>query len=98
MKPEIELLRECIDSGRLSDTNRETFEHFLESLESGKYRALTAGKREWVLKMHAAFGLDPGAANLISSGRVKPAQSERDAVKVMLASLGPKPLKPPGRR
>jgi hypothetical protein len=97
MKSDLVLLTECLES-ELEDETREAFAGMLGDIESGKWRKLTKRQREWVEGVHGRLGLDPGTENLVSSGAVKPTAAERAALASTLASLGPKPLKPPTRR
>lgn len=97
MKFETELLRECIESGKLDDETVDAFARMLAELEDGRFRKLTPKQREWVLGVHERLGLDPGTENLVTTGAVKITEAERKGLRDWAASLGPKPLKPPGR-
>lgn len=98
MKTELEMLEDCIQSGKLDDTTLAAFEGMASDLESGKWARLTVRQRDWLNLMHERLGLDPGAANLVSSGAMKVSNAERQGLKKFIDSLGPRPLKPPGRR
>lgn len=98
MKTDLTLLAECLDEPGLQDEAREAFQRMHDDLTAGRYKRLTKPQHEWVEGVHGRLGLDPGAANLVSSGAVTPTKAERESLRQMLASLGPKPLKPPGRR
>jgi hypothetical protein len=98
MKDELTLLTECLDESALDDVAREAFTRMKSDLERGKWKKLTKAERSWVDGTHEKLGLDPGAANLVASGIVKPTEAERASLRAMVASLGPKVLKPPGHR
>lgn len=92
------MLTELIESGRLNEEQEKAFTSMLEELEAGKRGSLTGRQRDWVAGVHGRFGLDPGTANLVSSGQVKVTAQERKSLNQFLTHLGPKPLKPPGRK
>jgi hypothetical protein len=98
MKSDLTLLSECLGETALHADTREAFERMHRELDLGRYRALSKKQREWALRVHAALGLDPGAENLVTSGEVKPTRAERESLRQMVDSLGPRPLKPPGQR
>lgn len=98
MKTELELLSECLESGRLDDTTAEAFASMAASLEGKNLKKLSKKQREWLLGVHEKLGLDPGSENLATTGAVRVTDTDRAKLREFAASLGPKPLKPPGRR
>ena len=99
MRPAIELLRECLEQPeRLGSTAGDAFADIVDRLESGALRQLSAKQLEWLLDKCAQLGIDPGAENLVSTGQVRPSPAERKSLALFHDSLGPKVLKPPGRR
>lgn len=88
-----ETLQDLLDSGRLSDDETKAF---TDMVETG--RPLTKKQKEWAEKVSTRVGLDPGVANLASSGQVPVTAADRKSLQEFLTSLGPKPLKPPGKR
>jgi hypothetical protein len=92
------LLKELLDSEKLTDEEVEAFEEMLEGLSSGKFKKLTPKQRDWAEGVHCKLNLDPGTVNLISSGQVKVTEAEKKGLKIFLDSLGPKKLKPPGKK
>jgi hypothetical protein len=91
------LLEELIDSEKLNPEEEEAFAGMLKDLTSKKYHKLTQRQRVWAELTHKRFGLDPGSANLVSSGQVKVTEKERAGLQEFITSLGPKKLRPPGR-
>lgn len=98
MKNDLTLLAECLGEAALDDETREAFARMHDEIATRRRGMLTPRQRDWVDGVHARLGLDPGTANLVTTGVVKPTQAERESLRQMVASLGPKPLKPPGRR
>jgi hypothetical protein len=97
-KSEIVLLTECVESGKLDDETAEAFASMAASLEGRNLKKLSKKQREWVLGVHERLGLDPGAANLATTGAVRVTDADRKGLREWAATLGPKPLKPPTRR
>lgn len=91
------LLTECLGEAALDDDTREAFGRMHDDLDTRRRGGLSKRQREWVEGVHARLGLDPGTANLVTTGVVTPSREERESLRQMVASLGPKPLKPPGR-
>jgi hypothetical protein len=99
VRPEFELLRECLEqSDRLGSAAADAFDDMAEAIEKGVIEKLSVRQRDWLLDKCAQLGIETGAANLVSTGAVKPTSAERASLKAFHESLGPKPLKPPGRR
>jgi hypothetical protein len=99
MRPEVELLRECLEqTDRLGSQAADAFDDMAEALEKGVIKKLSRPQLEWLLDKCAILGIETGAANLVSTGAVKPSAAERASLKAFHESLGPKPLRPPGRR
>ncbi|MCK9567906.1 hypothetical protein M0R72_03020 [Candidatus Pacearchaeota archaeon] len=97
--PDAKLLKELIDSEKLSDGELEAFSSMLEGLMSGKYKKLTPNQKDWAEGIHCSLNLDPGTANLVSSGQVKVTDAQRaDLKKFLDTALGPKMLRPPGKK
>jgi hypothetical protein len=93
------LLKELIDSEKLTDDELETFSGMLDGLTSGKFKKLTPKQRDWAEGIHCGLNLDPGTVNLVSSGQVKVTDAQRDELKIFLEkSSGPKRLRPPGKK
>lgn len=93
------LLNELIDSERLKKDELEAFSGMLANLESGKYHKLTPNQRDWAEGIHCSLNLDPGTCNLVSSGQVKVTETQREDLKKFIEkAVGPKKLKPPGRK
>lgn len=95
---ELELIEACL--ARADELEDETFDVFTDwkrLLEQKRISALSPKRRNWLDGVCTKLGIDPGAANLVSSGVVKPSARERDELKKFHESLGPKVLKPPGR-
>jgi hypothetical protein len=96
--PEAKLLQELIDSEKLNDEELEAFSGMLEGLTSGNNKKLTPKQKDWAEGIHCRLNLDPGTANLVSSGQVKVTDAQRDELKKFLEkSSGPKRLRPPGK-
>jgi len=96
--PEAKLLKELIDSEKLNEEELEAFSGMLEGLTSGKYKKLTPKQKDWAEGMHCRLNLDPGTANLVSSGQVKVTDAQRADLRKFLETLGPKRLRPPGKK
>lgn len=95
---DLDLLRACLASGRLEMNTADAFGDMAWELETGKYDRLTPRQRNWLLAVAGALDLvDSEPENLISSGKIKPTEEEKRGVDELLKSLGPKPLKPPGK-
>jgi hypothetical protein len=92
------LLNDLLDSEKLTDEQAEAFLKMRDDLVTGKYPKLTPRQRDWAEDLHSRFGLDPGAENLVSSGQMKVSDAERKSLQDFVAGLGPKHLRPPGRR
>lgn len=93
------LLIELIESEKLSDDESEAFANMLTILKSDKSKKLTSSQRDWAEEVHARFNLDPGAANLVSTGKVKVTDAQREELKQFIANaVGPKKLRPPGKK
>lgn len=93
-----ELLDELLTHD-IPDDVRGPFQDMRDGLP--RWGALTAKQRGWVESVARAVGVDIGAApaeNLVSSGKLRVTDRERSSVQTFLQSLGPRPLKPPGRR
>ena len=97
--PETKLLTELIDSEKLSDEELEAFSGMLDDLTSGKIKKLTPKQKDWAEGIHCKLNLDPGTANLVSSGQVKVTEAQKEDLKKFIENaVGPKRLKPPGRK
>jgi hypothetical protein len=92
-----QLLNDLLDTERLTNDEVRAFESMAEELTSGKYAHLTDRQRAWAEGVHGKLGLDPGAANLVSSGQVVVTEAQRQELREFTQSLGPKRLRPPGR-
>ncbi len=97
-----DLLTAVLAAPGLADDTEEAFSSMLDGLTSGKWPALTEKQRAWVQNIGAQLGVcdaadDPGSANLVSSGKVKPSAKERESLGAFLGSMH-RPLKPPTRR
>lgn len=98
-RSEAELLSDCIESGKLDETSETTFSDWLDKIRSGAWRKpLTSGQRAWLDQVCDRLGIDPGAENLVSSGAMKVTAAERRGLQEFVKGLGPKPLKPPGKK
>lgn len=84
----------------LESKELEAFSGMWDRLDSGRIQTLTSRQREWVESVYFRLDLDKEepAENLVSSGKVKVTEKERESLKQFLDSLGPRPLKPPGRK
>ena len=91
-----DLLSAVLAAPGLEPEAEEAFTRMLDDLTSGKWDALTSRQREWVDGVAARLGVDPGAANLVSAGLVKPTAAERESLGRFLGTLH-RPLKPPRR-
>lgn len=98
MKQEAELIRECLEHEGIDEQSANAFGPWLDSLERGAFRSLSELRREWLLRVCRRLGIETGSENLVSTGVVKPSAAERASLKAFHESLGPRPLKPPGRR
>ncbi len=77
---------------------REIFEGWADRLKSNSCsRPLSLKQRQWLEGVARRLDLDPGAANLISSGVVQVKPKERESLQSFLATLE-RPLAPPHRR
>jgi hypothetical protein len=92
------LLTELLDSEKLKDEEVEAFSSMLNNLTSGKLKKLTPNQRDWAEGVHCSLNLDPGTCNLVSSGQVKVTDAQREDLKKFLEKLGPKRLRPPGKK
>jgi hypothetical protein len=93
------LLNELLDSEKLKNEEIEAFSGMLDNLESGKLNKLTPKQRDWAEGVHCSLNLDPGTCNLVSSGQVKVTEAQlEDLKKFIETAVGPKKLKPPGRK
>lgn len=102
MKTDLELLSDVLEAEAetslgLDDVTRRAFEAWYSRLSDGFQKTLTPKQREWLERVATHAGVDAGSANLVSAGVVKPTDAERAGLKQFHESLGPKPLKPPGR-
>lgn len=93
-----ELLSEVLESTALGDGERQAFEGMADDIASGRRIGLSVRQRDWLLGVALRLGLDDGAQNLVSRGIVKVSDVERRALREFADRLGPRPLKPPGRR
>jgi hypothetical protein len=86
---------DCLEPDEL-----EAFTSMWDRLDSGRIDSLSSRQREWVERVYYKHDLDKEeeAENLVSSGKVKVTDKERASLQQFLDSLGPRPLKPPGRR
>ena len=91
------ILNDLLDSEKLTDEEETAFSEMLDSINSRRFQKLTTRQREWAEGVHERLGLDPGAANLVSSGQVKVSEEQREGLQDFLGTLGPKRLRPPGR-
>ncbi len=99
MKSEQELLEDCLESGKLDEATEKAFREWYEKTASGLWvGALTIRQRQWLDAVCERLGIDPGAENMVSSGKMKVTEGEQRRLREFVAGLGPKPLKPPGRR
>lgn len=98
MKDEAALLRACLEHDGIGSEAGDAFSDMLERLESGRYKRLTEGQRSYLMGVCSRLGIEPGAENLVTEGKVKPTRAERESLRQFHESLGPKVLKPPGRR
>ena len=97
---DLELLYEVLAKD-LPDDTREPFQDMHDRLHDSRVRCLTPKQRAWVESVARAMGVDVGAApaeNLVSSGRMQVRPEERASLAAFHRSLGPLPMKPPGRR
>lgn len=95
---ELEMLSACLErESELDDETREAFWAWHSQLVEKRYRSLTQRRRAWLDAICKKLEIEPGSANLVSSGKVKPLATERESLAAFHASLGPKPLRPPGR-
>ncbi len=77
---------------------REIFEGWAERLKNNNCaRPLSEKQRNWLEGVARRLDIDPGAANLVSSGAVKVKPRERESLQSFLDSLD-RPLAPPHRR
>lgn len=93
-----ELLSSLLESSKLTQDQTEAFERMLGDLKAHRFPRLSKRQRDWAEDLHARLGLDPGTENLVSSGKMSVTADERKGLQEFIASLGPKHLKPPGRR
>ena len=91
-----QLLTAIIESPGVQPEASEAFQEMLDGLTSGKWHELTKKQREWASGVAERLGIDLGAANLVSSGAVKPTEAERASLGAFLSTLK-RPMKPPGR-
>lgn len=96
--PDAKLLKELIDSDKLNEGEFEAFSGMLDGLTSGKHTKLTPKQKDWAEGIHCKLNLDPGTANLVSSGQVKVTDAQRADLRKFLETLGPKRLRPPGKK
>jgi hypothetical protein len=97
MTTDLELLDEVLAKD-LPDDVRGPFQDMHDKLHHGR---LTPKQRAWVESVARTIGVDVGAApaeNLVSSGRMQVRPEERANLAAFHKSLGPLPMKPPGRR
>jgi hypothetical protein len=92
------LLDDLVESGKLTEEQEEAFSKMLDDLTKGTYRKLTERQRSWAESIHARIGLDPGTANLFSTGKVKVTEQDKKGLQTFFDGLGPKVLLPPHRR
>ena len=93
------ILKDLIDSEKLTDEEFEAFSGMLDGITFGKLKKLTPKQRDWAENVHGGLNLDPGTVNLVSSGQVKVTDAQRDGLKKFLEkSSGPKMLRPPGKK
>jgi len=72
---------------------------FVIWLSQARYRELTPKQQAWLYDVAERLGIQAApAANLVSSGTVKPTKEERASLAAFHESLGPKVTRPPGRR
>ena len=95
---DIQILKDLIDSEKLTDSEEAAFTEMLKGLDSRRIRKLTDRQRQWLEEVHEKLGLDPGSANMVSSGRIRISEEERRDLNTFLKTLGPKILRPPGRK
>jgi hypothetical protein len=91
------VLKDLIDNDELTEEEFEAFSSMLDDLTCGKFKKLTTKQRNWAEAVHGRLNLDPGTANLVSSGKVKVTEKQKAELKDFFASLGPKRLRPPGK-
>jgi hypothetical protein len=93
------MLKALLLCEEIEEDEREAFNDMYDRVESHRVDELTSRQRAWVEKVYFRHNLDreEPAKNLVSSGKVKVTQKERESLQKFLDSLGPRPLKPPGR-
>jgi hypothetical protein len=85
------LLQKTLEAMSATDSSRETFEGWLDEIESGQRKAISPKQRAWVNNVLDEY--EPRAANLVSRGLV-PRGREVETPEVLKVL----PLKPPGRK
>jgi hypothetical protein len=93
------MLKALLLCEEIEDDEREAFDDMYDRIEGRRVDELTHRQRSWVEKVFFKHELDreEPPKNLISSGKVRVTQKERESLQKFLDSLGPRPLKPPGR-
>ena len=93
------MLRALLLCEDIEEDDRDAFSDMFDRLESRRVDDLTHRQRSWVEKLYFKHNLDreEPSKNLVSSGKVRVTQKERESLQKFLDSLGPRPLKPPGR-
>ena len=93
------MLKALLLCEEIEDDEREAFDDMYDQIEGRRRDELTHRQRSWVEKVFFKHNLDreEPAKNLVSSGQVKVTKKERESLQKFLDSLGPRPLKPPGR-
>jgi hypothetical protein len=84
----------------LDDGEADAFTGMFDRLDSGRISSLSSAQREWAERVYYKLGLDreEPSENLVSTGQLKVTEEERQSLQAFLSTLGPRPLKPPGRR
>ncbi len=96
---DLELLTQVLEhDDNLTPEEREAFQDWAGNFATGKWQsALSQRQRGWLDGVAERLQLDPGAANLVSSGKVKVTEKDRASMNAFLGTLQ-KSLLPPHRR
>jgi hypothetical protein len=96
---DLKVLRALIKSEEVGEDEQRAFADMYDRIDGRPGKCLSSPQREWAERVYYKLHLDRNepAENVVSTKKVKVTQKERDDLKKWLDTLGPRPLKPPGR-
>ncbi len=96
---DLQVLRALVQCEELEEEENAAFSDMYDRISSGRIQTLSNKQRDWAERVYYKHSLDKDepSENLVSRGKIKVTAEERASLQEFLKSLGPRPLKPPGR-